>query len=507
MAVSKTRLEQLDDEMNQMTVSKDKYLLSYRLQMKEKRKEKKELMKTKIAPPEVINSFERKVKRNREEKRKEDDKLEIQDESNLPNKRIEIDSVDEGVEVDNAEHLKLLSEKVGNLTLKNEDNKGVEKAKLLCEEIEVMIDKYKDKPNPPTYHKTILLKEPNDEKLFDECVRRDRQHRETKHLVIEKNQTYTKYWYNNITCFEDVKKVLDDVIKLEKKRTRVKISTTFGLIYETFENDPETNAIEYKYHVYSPNDVDEANRHLINLIDPKEIERYKQYLEARIRDSNEISSHLDSKTLYIAIHKMQINCWYSSDVGRKGTNCALVHNMCSNHNAFNYEGEYDLCWFSIYAYYKHYVLDKEKKAFNCMMNVQKLAVEAIKKFYGITDESRCESVKTFLKEYPGFRPEEPYLTDDIRNLLLNYKKVSDQNKIRRFRHQEIPEEELILDNPDGILNIDRFIDVLELSNIRVWSCDERRIDKIDSTKIPPFYELCVYESKKHPDNYINIAVV
>jgi hypothetical protein len=196
--------------------------------------------------------------------------------------------------------------------------------------------------------------------------------------------------------------------------------------------------------------VDEANRHLINLIDPNEIERYKQYLEARIRDSNEISSHIDSKTMYIAIHKMQINCWYTSDVGRKA-NCALVHNMCSNHNAFNYEGEYDLCWFSIYAYYKHYVIDKEKKAFNTVKNVQKLAVDAIKKFYGIKDESKCESVRIFLKKYPGFRPEEPFLTDDIKNLLLDYQDVSDQNKVRRLKYQEIPEENLILENPDNVL--------------------------------------------------------
>jgi hypothetical protein len=188
-------------------------------------------------------------------------------------------------------------------------------------------------------------------------------------------------------------------------------------------------------------------------------------------------------------------------VGKKGTNCTLVHNMCSNHNAFNYEGEYDLCWFSIYAYYKHYILDKETKSFHNIRDVQKLAVEAIKIFYGISDESRCESVKTFLKNYPGFRPEEPFLTDDIKKLLLDYKKVSDENKKGRYKNQAIPKDELVLENPDGVLNIDRFIDVLDLPNIRVWSCDEKKINKDNSTEIPPFYQLCVYESKKHPDDY------
>jgi hypothetical protein len=54
MAAPKTPLEQLDDEMNQMTIKKNEFLVSYRRQMAEKRKEKRELLKVKPPPPEVI---------------------------------------------------------------------------------------------------------------------------------------------------------------------------------------------------------------------------------------------------------------------------------------------------------------------------------------------------------------------------------------------------------------------------------------------------------------------
>jgi hypothetical protein len=251
------------------------------------------------------NEKSRAKKRNREEKRKEDDKAGIPEQPVVPRKKIKFDDDnDDNEEDDNINNMIKLSKKMEELVVKKGD-KEVEKQILVTEEIDNLIDKYEDKPTPPTYKDTILLKEPNDEDLFIECLEDDRKKRK-KELVVANYQTYSNYWFNHITCFDDVKKVLDDVIKLEQRKTRVKISTTFGMNYEMYEIEPETNMIRYKYHVYSPNDVDEANRHIINLIDKNEIEKYKKYLEARIRDTNEISSHLDSKTLYVPFIKYRL---------------------------------------------------------------------------------------------------------------------------------------------------------------------------------------------------------
>jgi hypothetical protein len=252
--VTDEEIQNLQEQLKKATLEKDNAILLHRKLKSELKKAEKEKFKQSLPPKDDVKKFEKKVKRSKVEKRKEEKEMGIKDESPLPDKRVKIDDVPDVN--DNNQYLYDLSREMEKLSLKQD--KDVEKSKLIFGEMDEIIEKYKDRPNPPTRYEAILLKEPNDEREFLECLNKDRKKRD-EGVVIANYQTYSNYWTNFITSMDDVNKFLDDVINLEKKRTRIKISTTFGLIYETFETDPETNETRYSYQVYNPNDVDEVN--------------------------------------------------------------------------------------------------------------------------------------------------------------------------------------------------------------------------------------------------------
>jgi hypothetical protein len=150
-------------------------------------------------------------------------------------------------------------------------------------------------------------------------------------VLVESNYTtYTNYWDNFITSVEDVGNTLDKIFKREKvkKRNFIKCSTTFGKIIEKVTKKDDDN-FDVNYSVFSPNDVDSKNHHIVNLNNDESQEIYKKYIISQLRELNEFANLLDSSKRYVGVHKLQVNVFYMVEVGTKYPT-SLLHKLCSN---------------------------------------------------------------------------------------------------------------------------------------------------------------------------------
>jgi hypothetical protein len=359
---------------------------------------------------------------------------------------------------------------------------SIEKEKLLAEEQQELADRFDDAEDPITRYNCILLKEPDNVEKFKACLDADREHHDNNPLFIDDNGTYVNYWNNMIKEVEDIRKTLINIFTLERGKGRniEKVSTSFGIIIETprktkLGSDPIVETLEYV--VFSPNQTtglnDEIGKHnlyLVNMNEDNSIEEYIQNVIYNLRKINESTKLFEnSDTRYIAIHKIQVNCFYLLDVGKKTD--SIIHNLSSNHNVFQYDGEYNICWFAIPVFYKHYEIDKKETAIN-KKELVKLTKESYKRFYKINGGS-------------GSKP--PLLgngTDIVRNSLKKYKGFQ------------------------PLTEIDRFIEEFNLPSITVWGYDEK------SNINNGYHRETVYKCKKHKDDgenykgkYLNISVI
>jgi hypothetical protein len=135
--------------------------------------------------------------------------------------------------------------------------------------------------------------------------------------------------------------------------------------------------------------------------------KYKEFIKSEIKQYNEMGeAHIDSSTHYIAIHKIQVNCYYLSDVGSgrgKGANM-IIDQLCKKDYAFSYNGKYDLCWFSIPVFYKYYSDNPKGKR----IDHHKLESDTVKEwlaFYEVEGSVAQPRVRDLLSKYSGFNPE------------------------------------------------------------------------------------------------------
>jgi hypothetical protein len=259
--------------------------------------------------------------------------------------------------------------------------------------------------------------------------------------------------------------MIDEVIDLqkEKKKSFIKISSSFGSVVETIKD--EENIV---YAFFSPNDsdVNNANIHLINLLNNNDINEYKRVVRAQILKMCNQTNLLESKTLFLAIHSMQINTYDVTNYGVKDGISPRAQLLIQKGYAFMYSGNersyYNICWFSIPVYYEYYKDDIGKIALKSDRDVPSATAKAFKDYYNIKGSGRKE-----LKEYPGFVP-------------LYFREGSHEYEIERF------------------------LDYFELPSIQVWH---------DNEKKNIFEPLYVHKCKKHielgdkyEDEMINIVI-
>jgi hypothetical protein len=192
------------------------------------------------------------------------------------------------------------------------------------EEIYDLIDKYKDKENPIEKYQCLLLREPYDEEKFCNYLDGDRIIRETG--LVEKNfASYDTFWNNNISSMDDVMNMIDQVFEKERKKhiNLIKCSTNPGIIMEDVKkkkNDDDDDVyddddVDCTYGVFNPNEVSNANILTVDLNNEEAISHYKEYVIAKLRELNDNSNHISSSTVYIAIHKIQICCYFLAEFG------------------------------------------------------------------------------------------------------------------------------------------------------------------------------------------------
>jgi hypothetical protein len=211
-----------------------------------------------------------------------------------------------------------LSSSIENINIENDDylrpsddflppEGSIEKRKeeVLQEEMKEKIDKYEFSSPPPTELGCIMIKPPEDEDSFLKILEEDRKKHSQK-VVMDQEEVYVNYWDNFITSAEDITTRLDWIMESEKKKKNVvKISITFGRIVERYDKEQEV----YSYSVFNPNDTDSTNLLPVDLTNNNSREEYKKKVIADLCEMNEKSHVIDSSTMYIAIHKIQVDCF------------------------------------------------------------------------------------------------------------------------------------------------------------------------------------------------------
>jgi hypothetical protein len=171
------------------------------------------------------------------------------------------------------------------------------------------------------------------------------------------------------------------------------------------ETIDRSNNDEVRYTVFNPNDSNNSHHFIVKLNDNASINKYKEFVKSEIKHMNEMGpEHIDSSTHYIAIHKIQVNCFYLSDVGSGRGRGVIVDKLCKSECAFSYTGKYDICWFAIPVFFEYYSKDPKAKR----IDSRKLESETIKKwqeFYKVEGTPLQPKVRDLLSGYPGFNPE------------------------------------------------------------------------------------------------------
>jgi hypothetical protein len=158
----------------------------------------------------------------------------------------------------------------------------------------------------------------------------------------------------------------------------------------------------YKYSIYSPNKNKNKSLVVVNLLLSSSIEKYKEYIISQLRELNDRTGS-DSRTRYIAIHKIRILCYYMVEQENKSFNSAM-HWLQKKNDVYGYDGTYKICWFAIPAYYDYYKEDPRKKRVTKNMLESKGKMNFIK-FYELEGTANTKANQKLLKEYPGFQPE------------------------------------------------------------------------------------------------------
>jgi hypothetical protein len=179
----------------------------------------------------------------------------------------------------------------------------------------------------------------------------------------------------------------------------------------------ESSEIPYKYIVFNPNENSSDNDHhvVVHLIDPRSVKLYKNYVFTKLREMNEKTKTLiDSNSLYIAIHKVRISCYYMSEYGNKPFT-SVVHWLQQKNKVFEYNGDYNICWFALPVYYDYYQRTTDKKELpnsdsDAKGGIQMKSLESktttnFINFYELEGTIRKKSVIDTLKQYQGFNPE------------------------------------------------------------------------------------------------------
>jgi hypothetical protein len=182
---------------------------------------------------------------------------------------------------------------------------------------------------------------------FISCLKRGRE-KHTNKLSISSEETKTTYWKNYIISVESLMEIISFVFNRERDNGRsvIKCSITYGRVLETRSSEGEGL---YKYSIYNPNENptnDVLYRYAIKFNDNQSTNKYKDLIKSEIRQMNEMAAQcISSNTHYVAIHKVQINCYYLDTIGAGGE-FALIQKLCKSYSAFSYTGDFNICWFA-----------------------------------------------------------------------------------------------------------------------------------------------------------------
>jgi hypothetical protein len=90
----------------------------------------------------------------------------------------------------------------------------------------------------------------------------------------------------------------------------------------------------YKYSIYNSNENPTNyvfSRYAINLNDNQSSNKYKDLIKSEIHQMNEMAAqYISSNTHYIAIYKVQINCYYLNTIGAGGE-FVLIEKLCKSY--------------------------------------------------------------------------------------------------------------------------------------------------------------------------------
>jgi hypothetical protein len=294
----------------------------------------------------------------------------------------------------------IISEVVNVNNVEEREKYEKNKQELFDDQMDEIIDKFKEVEVKSSEYDCILLKEPEDVDGFLAAMEEDR-NKHSNHLNISNQITFTNYWDNVITSIGSIMNRLNEVFEMERNsnNTIIKCSTTYGIVVETANKGVEDT---YTYTIFNPNDSNNAHHHTVNLNDMDSINKYKDLIRAEINEMSEMGDlQIDSTTHYICIHKIQINCYYMTDVGSGKGEFALINKLCLKDDAFSYTGKYEICWFAIPVLYEYYSNNTTRKH----MNHHKLEFETIKKwqsYYGVEGTAFQPVVRDKLSQYSGF---------------------------------------------------------------------------------------------------------
>jgi hypothetical protein len=278
----------------------------------------------------------------------------------------------------------------------NQTPEEIEKEKeiLFNQEADDLIKKFENTSDPASEYECIFLMDPVIEEDFLTALNGDRQ-KYKRGLVVQENVVYTNYWNNFITSLDDVISTINEIVEREKrnKRNIVKFSTTYGRVVETVE--PGVNDVAV-YTIFSPNDSDDSHHFPVKLNDNTSINKYKEFIKSEIKQINEKSeAYMPSRTHHIAIHKIQVNCFYMSEVGsgrEKGSN-SIIDKLCKTECAFSYTGKYNICWFAIPVFHEYYSKNPKGKR----LHHDKLESETVRRWLEFYSNRRYENFFLIIK--------------------------------------------------------------------------------------------------------------